>query len=400
MFAERAREYGVPSRSATWSAARTSSSSTATASSSTPTARWSRAPPVRAEDLLICEPRRPAPRRGRGAARRPRRRSTRRWSLGLARLRRARTASSASSSGSRAGSTRRWSRWSPPTRSAPSGVTCVVMPSPHSSDETQADARAIAAQPRRRADRAPDRPAMAPTRAPAARLGGTEGLAEENMQARIRGNLLMALSNKLGCARAHHRQQERDVGRLRDPLRRHGRRARGDQGRAQELVYELVGTATSAPAASWCPPRCSSAPPSAELRPDQPDEDSLPPYESSTASSRATSSATSGARRWSPRAMPAEVVERGHPRSSTAPSTSAARRRPGIRITTKAFGRDRRLPITNRFAASAGSLGARTAGGPRSSSAPARRAGPSSSVISPSQIQVVRPRWRGRARRR
>ena len=96
-------------------------------------------------------------------------------------------------------------------------VSCVVMPSPHSSAETQADARTIAAQPRRRADRDPDRAAMAAYESALAdafggrrRRGGRRALprdptrpsepdlAAENIQARIRGNLMMALSNKHG----------------------------------------------------------------------------------------------------------------------------------------------------------------------------------------------------------
>ena len=71
-------------------------------------------------------------------------RSTRRWPSACATTS-ARTASSTSASPSRAGSTRPWWRCSPPTRSGPERLTCVVMPSPHSSAETQQDARDIAA---------------------------------------------------------------------------------------------------------------------------------------------------------------------------------------------------------------------------------------------------------------
>ena len=64
---------------------------------------------------------------------------------------------------------------------------------------------------------------------------GTEpNIAEQNVQARIRGNLLMAVSNKFGLAGAAHRQQERACHGLRDALRRHGRRLRCHQGRAQD----------------------------------------------------------------------------------------------------------------------------------------------------------------------
>ncbi len=57
---------------------------------------------------------------------------------------------------------------------------------------------------------------------------------EENIQARCRGILLMAVSNKTGQDPADHRQQERGLGGLRDALRGHGGGVRADQGRAQD----------------------------------------------------------------------------------------------------------------------------------------------------------------------
>ena len=60
------------------------------------------------------------------------------------------------------------------------------------------------------------------------------GVAEENLQARIRGNLLMALSNRVRLAGARDRQQERVRGGLLDAVRRHGRRVRADQGRPED----------------------------------------------------------------------------------------------------------------------------------------------------------------------
>ena len=114
-------------------------------------------------------------------------------------------------------------------------VSCVIMPSPHSSSATQEDARTIAANlgcPVIEFAIAEVMSAYENLLRP--HFGGTDpGIAEENLQARIRGNLVMALSNKFGWLRAQHRQQVGDVGRLRHPLRRHGRRVRGDQGRTQ-----------------------------------------------------------------------------------------------------------------------------------------------------------------------
>ena len=128
-------------------------------------------------------------------------------------------------------------------------VTCVVMPSPHSSDETQADARdmrqpgvelieitieSMMGSTGRRWTRSRPAPRGRPRRSPRPARPSEPDLAAENLQARIRGNLMMALSNQPRLAGPHHRQQERDVGRLRDALRRHGRRLRGDQGRAED----------------------------------------------------------------------------------------------------------------------------------------------------------------------
>ena len=76
-------------------------------------------------------------------------------------------------------------------------LTCVVMPSPHSSAETQADARAIAANLGAELVDIPIEPAMARLRRRCStRPGGRIDLAAENIQARIRGNLIMAISNR------------------------------------------------------------------------------------------------------------------------------------------------------------------------------------------------------------
>ncbi len=117
-------------------------------------------------------------------------------------------------------------------------VTCVSMPSPFSSEGTQADARAIAENlgtelvelAHRDAHAAPTTSCWADA------FAGTDpGLAEENLQARIRGNLVMALSNKFGWLVLTTGNKSRALGGLRDPLRRHGGRLRGAQGRVQGL---------------------------------------------------------------------------------------------------------------------------------------------------------------------
>ena len=145
MFAgARPRLRRPPSPSATWSAARTSWSSTATASSLDRDGEVIARAAQFEEELLVCE----VPSRSRG----PTRRAAARPRRGLrgagprpARLRRARTASATSASRSRAGIDSALVALLAVDAVGPEHVSCVVMPSPHSSPETQADARTIAA---------------------------------------------------------------------------------------------------------------------------------------------------------------------------------------------------------------------------------------------------------------
>ena len=115
----------------------------------------------------------------------------------------------------------------------PERLTCVVMPSPHSSDATQADARAIARNLGAELIELPIGEAMGaydaiPGRALVRRRARGRERAGEDPRQPADGALQRP--RRLG---ADDRQQERDVGRLRDPLRRHGRRPGGDQGRAE-----------------------------------------------------------------------------------------------------------------------------------------------------------------------
>ncbi len=116
-------------------------------------------------------------------------------------------------------------------------VNCVSMPSPYSSEGTRADARAIAENLGTEFMELEIEPAMkAYDELLAGPFEGHENdLTEENVQARIRGNMVMALSNKFGSLGAHHRQQVRAVGGLLDALRGHGGWVRGAQGRLQGL---------------------------------------------------------------------------------------------------------------------------------------------------------------------
>ncbi len=115
----------------------------------------------------------------------------------------------------------------------PEHLTCVVMPSPHSSEATQADARAIAADLGAELIELPIPPA----------IDAYHQILGENWSANGPGGRehpgtdprqpADGALQRPRCTGPHHRQQERDVGRLLDPLRRHGRGAGGDQGRSE-----------------------------------------------------------------------------------------------------------------------------------------------------------------------
>jgi NAD+ synthase (glutamine-hydrolysing) len=181
--------------------------------------------------------------------------------------------------------------------------------------------------------------------------GTKEGVAEENLQARIRGNLLMALSNKFGSlVLATGNKSEYAVG----YATLYGDMAGGFapiKDVPKTVVYELakwrnaIGGAETPP----IPQRVLDKPPSAELRPDQKDTDSLPPYdvldpivEAYVEDDRSPEDIIA-ARGLDPKLVDrvVEMIDRAEYKRRQAA--------PGIKITPKAFGRDRRLPITNRY---------------------------------------------------
>jgi NAD+ synthase (glutamine-hydrolysing) len=247
-------------------------------------------------------------------------------------------------------------------------VTCVVMPSPHSSPETQADARTIAAglgaelieipisgamDEYERAlapgfgDRSGDEDGSEPLPRDPARPSEPD-LAAENIQARIRGNLMMALSNKHGwLVLTTGNKSEMSVG----YATLYGDMAGGFaaiKDVPKTLVYELVRHRNAAGDGEPVPASVIDRAPSAELRPDQLDSDSLPPYELLDRVLEAYVERDSGREEMIAAGMPAEVVDE----VVRMVDHSEYKRRqaaPGIRITPRAFGRDRRLPITNSF---------------------------------------------------
>jgi len=249
----------------------------------------------------------------------------------------------------------------------PERVSCVVMPSPHSSLETQADARTIAANLGAELVEIPIAGAMAEYEGILAEaFGGNEGealdeslprdptrpsepdLAAENIQARIRGNLMMALSNKHGwLVLTTGNKSEMSVG----YATLYGDMAGGFaaiKDVPKTLVFELVGHRNATADRELIPTSVLERPPSAELRPDQLDSDSLPPYELLDRILEAYVERDQGREEMIAAGLPAEVVDevvRMVDRSEYKRRQAA----PGMRITPKAFGRDRRLPITNRF---------------------------------------------------
>jgi NAD+ synthase (glutamine-hydrolysing) len=181
------------------------------------------------------------------------------------------------------------------------------------------------------------------------RFAGTEpGVAEENIQARIRGNIVMALSNKFGwLALTTGNKSEMSVG----YATLYGDMAGGFaviKDVPKTLVYELVRHRNEVAGRELVPASVIDRPPTAELRPDQLDSDSLPPYEVLDRAleeyierdgSRETMVATGIDAEVAERVI--GLVDRADYKRRQAP--------PGVKITPKAFGRDRRLPITNRF---------------------------------------------------
>jgi NAD+ synthase (glutamine-hydrolysing) len=250
----------------------------------------------------------------------------------------------------------------------PERLSCVVMPSPHSSAETQGDARTIAANIGCELIEIEIEPMMAGyERALAGRLNpgaappaGGEGqphdparpsepdLAAENIQARIRGNLMMALSNRHGwLVLTTGNKSEMSVG----YATLYGDMAGGFaviKDVPKTLVYELVRRRNERADGELVPASVVERPPSAELRPEQLDSDSLPPYDLLDRILEAYVERDLGREEMIAAGMPGEVVDEviGMVDRSEYKRRQAA---PGIRITPRAFGRDRRLPITNRF---------------------------------------------------
>jgi NAD+ synthase (glutamine-hydrolysing) len=230
----------------------------------------------------------------------------------------------------------------------PERVTAVVMPSEFSSAETQADARALAAA---LGVGLLELPIAAPMLGYEEVLvdlfaGLERDITEENLQARIRGNLLMALSNKFGwLVLTTGNKSEMSVGYS---------TLYGDSAGGFAVIKDIEKTLVYA-LAHWrnlaqttIPNSILERPPTAELRPGQRDDDSLPPYDVLDAILRGYVEQSAGREDLIARGLPAAAVDR----VITLVDRAEYKRRqapPGIKVTERAFGRDRRMPITNRY---------------------------------------------------
>jgi NAD+ synthase (glutamine-hydrolysing) len=232
----------------------------------------------------------------------------------------------------------------------PDRVTTVTMPSPYSSSGTLGDAHALARNLGVQILEIPIAPMMEgydeALREPFA--GQEPGIAEENLQARIRGNLLMALSNKFGwLVLTTGNKSELAVG----YSTLYGDSAGGFaviKDVPKTLVYELVELRDARADGELVPPEIVTRPPSAELRPDQRDEDSLPPYSVLDRILEGYVEHDHGREQLIARGLPAEDVDRVI-RLVDLAEYKRRQNPPGIKISAKAFGRDRRVPITNRY---------------------------------------------------
>ena len=229
-------------------------------------------------------------------------------------------------------------------------VITVTMPSRYSSEGTRSDARKLSENLGLELYEIPIEEA---TRAYDALLGeafvGREpDLTEENLQARVRGNIVMALSNKFGwLVLTTGNKSEMSVG----YATLYGDMAGGFavlKDVFKQWVYRLVRWRNAQAGRELVPGSVLERPPSAELRADQLDEQSLPPYDVLDAILEGYVEDDLDASELIERGLPGDEVRRVI-RMVDLAEYKRRQAPPGVKISPKAFGRDRRLPITNRW---------------------------------------------------
>jgi NAD+ synthase (glutamine-hydrolysing) len=229
-------------------------------------------------------------------------------------------------------------------------VISVTMPSHFNSPETIADARILADNLGMVLHTLPISPVLKQFNQELARIEGwdDQGLAFENLQARIRGTLLMSLSNQFGAlVLTTGNKSETSVG----YSTLYGDTAGGFaviKDVPKTMVYDLAHYINKQAGRDVIPTDTIVRPPSAELRPDQKDSDSLPDYAILDQIIAGYVERDKSA---------ADLVAQGLPEAEVRRvirliDLNEYKRRqspPGVRITAKAFGKDRRLPITNHY---------------------------------------------------
>ncbi len=229
-------------------------------------------------------------------------------------------------------------------------VTGLFMPSPYTSKESREDAYSLAGNLGIKIIEVPiDSVFQSYLDALKKEFSGLpEDVTEENIQARIRGNILMAFSNKFGwLVLTTGNKSEMSVG----YATLYGDMAGGFaviKDVPKTMVYELCRCKNKKEGRAVIPERVIWKEPSAELKPNQKDMDTLPPYSLLDPVLRAYIEADKGFE---------EILSLGCDVESAQKvirmvDTSEYKRRqapPGIKITQKAFGRDRRFPLTNKY---------------------------------------------------
>ena len=232
----------------------------------------------------------------------------------------------------------------------PRNVTGVLMPSRYTSDLSNTDAAALAKNLGIDTQTIPIGPAFDAYREMMedAFKGLPEDVTEENLQSRIRGNILMALSNKFGwIVLSTGNKSEMSVG----YSTLYGDSAGGFaviKDVPKNLVYRVAREVNRVEEREVIPDSVLDKEPSAELREDQRDTDSLPPYdildpilEAYIEEDRGVAEIVASGFDEDDVRRVVQLVDRAEYKRRQAPT--------GIKVTGRAFGRDRRMPITNRY---------------------------------------------------
>ncbi len=229
-------------------------------------------------------------------------------------------------------------------------VLGITMPSRFNSPETIADAKKVADNLGIELRTIPIEPILTPfsKSLEADPRWDDRGIAYENLQSRIRGTILMSLSNQIGAlVLTTGNKSETSVG----YSTLYGDTAGGFaviKDVLKTMVYRLATYMNAKAGRELIPSDVITRPPSAELRPDQKDADSLPDYDLLDEIIKGYVEKDLSARELVASGLPANDVERV---IRLIDQNEYKRRQspPGVRITPKAFGKDRRLPITNRY---------------------------------------------------